>query len=333
MIDGHGDDLYHYPHIRANFSSNVYNNFRHEALFAHLTQHLECITQYPHPSARPLEERMAAELGVEPSQIMATSGATEAIRLIAQAFRRSRSAVLQPTFAEYADACRLHEHQTTNIYQLESMLAHCEMLWLCCPNNPTGSVIARERLAEFIRLHPSTTFVLDASYAPFTREPLISAAEGAAMPNVVMLHSMTKRFAIPGLRIGCLTACQGLTSHIRAQRMPWSVNALAHEAACWLLDHQELYPLPLGLLLSERERVARALEQTGLIEVWPSDSHILLCRLRTGRAAALKDHLARHHGLLIRDASNFDGLDATYFRIAVQTPEENNLLIESLNDF
>ena len=111
MTDGHGDDTYRYGNIRANFSSNVYAHFDHTALYAHLATRLPSVSHYPEPVARRLEAELAAAMGLEERQVAVTNGATEAIYLVAQALRRSRSAILQPAFAEYADACRLHEHR------------------------------------------------------------------------------------------------------------------------------------------------------------------------------------------------------------------------------
>ena len=82
--------------------------------------------------------------------------------------------------------------------------------------------------------------------------------------------------------------------------------------------------------MHERQRVADKLSALGCIEVWPSQTHILLCKLRMGKAAALKEYLAKEHGLLIRDASNFEGLDDSFFRIAVQEKTENDLLLHAI---
>ena len=82
--------------------------------------------------------------------------------------------------------------------------------------------------------------------------------------------------------------------------------------------------------MQERQRVADKLSALGCIEVWPSQTHILLCKLRMGKAAALKEYLAKEHGLLIRDASNFEGLDDSFFRIAVQEKTENDLLLHAI---
>ena len=115
--------------------------------------------------------------------------------------------------------------------------------------------------------------------------------------------------------------------------MPWSVNRLAIEAAFYLLDHQGEYDLDLCRLLQEKERVAQCLRDVCGMEVWPSDTQYMLVRLRMGTAAALKEHLATEHGILIRDASNFTGLDGHFFRIAIQTPEENDELINRIKEW
>ncbi len=207
------------------------------------------------------------------------------------------------------------------------------MVWMCNPNNPTGTVVPRETLLECFAQHRGIVFVVDASYAPFTFQPLLTPAETCRLPNVVMIHSMTKEFAIPGLRLGYLTACRRLTEQIGRGRMPWSVNSIAQDAGLWLTAHREKYHLPLDELIFERSRVGPALEALDICDTLPSDTHILLCRLREGTATMLKDYLARKHGILIRDATNFEGLDNRYFRIAMQTRAENDELIEAMKEW
>lgn len=333
MIQGHGDDIYRYADISLNFSSNVYNHHSQQPLMDFIASQLSALNNYPEPTPATLERKLAATHGLEPQQVMVTNGATEAIYLTAQAYSRSFTTVVVPTFAEYADACRLHGHIVRTVGHLDEMPEGTDLVWLCNPCNPTGQVMEAARLLDSIKSHPYTLYIIDASYAPFTDKQLISPVETAQLSNVLMLHSMTKEFAVPGLRIGYVTAAAALTARLRRQQMPWSVNALAQIAGCWLLDHRADYKLPLDMLLSERERVAGQLRATGCIDVLPSDTHILLCRLHCGTAAELKDYLARQHGILIRDASNFEGLSDGHFRIAVQTPEHNELLIKAIQKY
>ena len=201
MIEGHGDDAYKYKAIKINFSSNVYNHVDHSGLRQHLFRQMESIRTYPEPEPYTLEARLADRHALPAASVCVTNGATEAIYLIAQTFRGTNTAILMPTFSEYADACRMHGHRVTSLYRLPAesegyrLPEEVRMLWLCNPNNPTGTVVEKEYLATLISHNPQVCFVIDQSSEFFTLRPLFSAAEAAEFPNVLLLHSMTKRQA------------------------------------------------------------------------------------------------------------------------------------------
>ncbi len=331
MIEGHGDDLYKYgKKIVSNFSSNVYNRIDHSGLYQRLNERLSTICSYPEPMPYSLESEIARRYSLTPRQVCVTNGATEAIYLIAQVFQGRISAVLGPTFSEYADACRVHRHKVKPFYSLDALPEDAELVWICNPNNPTGEVRNKEDLKALVDSHPDKLFIFDQSYEYFTLKSLLGIKEAASFPNVILLHSMTKQYAIPGLRVGYFTASEGLTDDVRCRRMPWSVNSLAIEAAKYLLEEGDGISADIPQLLAERERLTNLLLATGMLEIWPTDTHYMLIKLRMGKAAALKDFLAVNHGILIRDASNFEGLDERFFRIATQTPEENDKLVKAI---
>lgn len=332
MIEGHGDDLYKYgKKIVSNFSSNVYNRIDHSGLYQRLNERLSTICSYPEPMPYSLESEIARRYSLTPRQVCVTNGATEAIYLIAQVFQGRISAVLGPTFSEYADACRVHRHKVKPFYSLDALPEDAELVWICNPNNTTGEVRNKEDLKALVDSHPDKLFIFDQSYEYFTLKSLLGIKEAASFPNVILLHSMTKQYAIPGLRVGYFTASEGLTDDVRCRRMPWSVNSLAIEAAKYLLEEGDGISADIPQLLAERERLTNLLLATGMLEIWPTDTHYMLIKLRMGKAAALKDFLAVNHGILIRDASNFEGLDERFFRIATQTPEENDKLVKAIS--
>ena len=334
MIEGHGDDLYKYgKKIVSNFSSNVYNRIDHSGLYQRLNERLSTICSYPEPMPYSLESEIARRYSLTPRQVCVTNGATEAIYLIAQVFQGRISAVLGPTFSEYADACRVHRHKVKPFYSLDALPEDAELVWICNPNNPTGEVRNKEELKALVDSHPDKLFIFDQSYEYFTLKSLLGIKEAASFPNVILLHSMTKQYAIPGLRVGYFTASEGLTDDVRCRRMPWSVNSLAIEAAKYLLEEGDGISADIPQLLAERERLTNLLLATGMLEIWPTDTHYMLIKLRMGKAAALKDFLAVNHGILIRDASNFEGLDERFFRIATQTPEENDKLVKAISEW
>lgn len=330
MTEGHGDDLYLYDkdRIRYNFSSNVTEPPRDiiDGLHRFIKENLDCIHHYPEPGARRVEKELARYHGIEPENVCVTNGATEAIYLIAMMLRGGRSYISEPTFSEYRDGCMMHGHRIA-----DSFSEDVKAWWICNPNNPTGEVLPKNQIETLVHNHEDITFVLDQSYSEFTDQPLLSASEGCKSSNMVMVHSLTKHFAIPGLRIGYITGHKDVISRLKQLRMPWSVNALAQESALYLLKRQ----FPEGWFeekIADAKVLRHRLMEIG-IEVRPSDTHFLLCELPTGCASALKDWLAKEKGILIRDASNFKGLNVGHFRVASQGREADIELCDAVKEW
>jgi threonine-phosphate decarboxylase len=202
------------------------------------------------------------------------------------------------------------------------------MLWLCNPNNPTGEVYDQLYIDRMMAEYDLV--ILDHSYEDYTDGHIMSPRWGCRTPYSIQIHSMTKSYGIPGLRLGYITAHESLTARIRENLHPWSVSALAIEAGKFLLQHDDLLCKPN---LQEAQRLAESLKNLWGIVVTPSQTNFMLCRLVYHTAAELKDYLAREHHMLIRDCSNFRGLTSHHFRVASQTPAENDALVDAINQF
>ena len=317
MIEGHGDDAYRYSDIRTDFSSNICIHDGHEELMAHLASRPGLIGHYPEPEAWSVERMIAGREGIGAESVIVTSGATEAIYLVAQTFRME-SRIVEPTFSEYADACRMFPPEGRG-----------RRLWICNPNNPTGTIWPREQIEGFIRDYD--VVVIDQSYEQYGVRPVMSARDATVHDNVIQIHSMTKTYGVPGLRLGYIVASERLAAAIRRNLRPWSVSALAIEAAKFLLSHDGLVCKPD---LAEAQRLNALLNQIEGISAEPTQTNFMLCSIEGATAAELKDYLASEpHRMLIRDASNFGGLTAHHFRVAAQTEEEDNALAEAIKQF
>ncbi len=334
MIQGHGDDIYKYGNVEINFSTNIFNHFDHSQLFKALAAKLPAITSYPEPEPKTLERTIADKLGIGSINVMATNGATEAIYLIAQCFKDRVQHIVQPTFSEYADACKIHGCKTKDIIAInaDDKFGSNDTVWLCSPNNPTGQVYEHDYLTDIIKNNPDTLFIVDQSYSAYTHKKTLQCEEATSLGNVLILYSMTKDFGIPGLRLGYAIGNGTLISRVKRYRMPWSVNSLAVEAGLYLMEHCDYYHIDAPTMCRERQRVAEQIEELR-IKTFPSDSNILLCELPSGCASTLKEHLISRYGILIRDASNFHSLSQKHFRIAVQTSAENDKLINALKEW
>lgn len=330
MIEGHGDDIYSYSkEIISNFSSNVFGRQDMSALDEHLQENIHSIHSYPEPDARSLARLIADKNDVSISNVCITNGATDAIYLIAQAFANKKTAVIIPTFSEYEDACRIHGHNLSFYERPDDISANIQLVWLCNPNNPNGYVYDKDLLENIVRRHPDTYFVFDQSYEYFTDKPVMTIDEAISYKNVIQLHSMTKEYAIPGLRLGYITAHADTLNLISKFRMPWSVNQLAIEAGRFLLQN-DIKAIDITDYLEETRRLQNELSKINELEILPSNTHFFLCRLKSRKASELKTFLIEHYGILIRDASNFRGLNEHYFRIAAQSAKENNTLVNAI---
>lgn len=333
MIDGHGDDLWRYGgKVKHNFSTNIHSAFDHSPLMAHIASSADTILSYPEPEPISVESKIAGLHGCGREEVMVTNGATEAIYMIAKEFSDSNSAIVSPTFREYQDACKMHGHEIDFIHSLKEISDKHGLIWLCNPNNPTGRVIPKDAFLEYIYAYKDKVFVIDQAYSDYTLLPTLTATDAINAGNVILLGSLTKRFAVPGLRIGYAIGTKKLLDRVKRWRMPWSVNGIAIESAKYLIENIGNYDIDAEGLHKEALRISEEFLRLG-IEVESSDCNFILCKLPDGTAAELKQYLMDEGGVLIRDASNFEGLTERHFRVAAQRQEENDELVDLVRRF
>ncbi len=335
MIYGHGDDTYRYGgKVKVNFSSNIYQKADLTELKQYLATRLDAIGNYPEPEPKELEELIAEKLEIPASMVMVTNGANEAIYLIAQLYRGWASVIPQPTYTEYADACRMFDHIISYERTDElNILPEDRIYWICNPDNPTGNVMLKQLLAYVIKKHPRFLHVIDQSYADYTLQPMLKPKELLDCYNVMTLHSLSKKYCIPGLRLGYMTASPIIIERLRDIRQPWTVNTLAIEAGKWLIKNDPKVIPDIEGYIAEAQRLRDELQAIDGIMVMDTKTHYMLVNIDWTTSLELKNWLIENHGILIRDASNFHGLDTHCFRVAAQSPEENDALINAIKEF
>ncbi len=343
MIYGHGDDALFQTHpIRDDFSSNMRPDGPPVELIDHLRARLSAIARYPEPAADTVRLQLAAAHRVSAAQVLVTAGATAAIYLVAQARRARSSLIITPTFSEYEDACRLHDHtlafsDRTRLFDHSAGILDAspgpDLLWLCNPNNPTGEAAPRDELLALIDAHPRTLFVIDQSYADFCPLPAVLPSDAAARENVILIRSLTKLLGVPGLRIGHVFASSANVAALARHLQPWTVNTLALEAAACYLAHRDHLAPPLETWLAHSRALSRAVAGLEGFTPLPTATTFFLVELARGTSAALKRHLVEKHGILIRDAANFRGLTSRHIRIAPRSPWQNHRLAQALQDW
>jgi len=336
MLHGHGD---HGGRVVADFSSNVRYGGEPPGLKEYLFGQWQHVHHYPEVSGESLAHKAAGHHKIAPEQILITNGAVESIYLIAQAFSGRRSAIVIPSFSEYEDACSMHAHQlefilwnsltpVMSLPGLEKAGPLPDLLWLGNPNNPTGAVITD--MEPLLKHHPNTLFIVDEAFIEFTRAigslcPLLEK-----YPNLVILRSLTKSFTIPGLRLGYTMASKKIIRQLLSVKMPWSVNTLALAAGHFIFENYSA--IDLGQLFHDKDIFQQQLDNIG-IHTYASHTHYFLCRTEHGPIHELQQYLEKDHRIAIRNAENFRGLGPGYFRLATQTPGQNQLLINALKEW
>ena len=334
MLNGHGNDLYDFTHtIIADFSSNIPYRNASAKIAAHLADKLHLIGNYPDPNARQLTRQLAAHHHISADNILITNGSAEAFYLLAHLFAGKRSTITFPAFAEYEDACTLHKHRISFL-PLSKLRAEshfdADTVWFALPNNPDGTIVPRETIENLCLKNPSAHFIIDNAYGELCPKspPIIPLHE--RYENLITVHSLTKTFAIPGLRLGYIVADASVIQRLQPLRTPWTVNALALAAGSFVMDnYADLLP-DSELLCHESAEFQRQLADIPSLDITPSSCNYFLVRLKNGTAAKLKTFLIEKHGILIRNADNFRGLSSAHFRLSVQSREHNKLLINAL---
>jgi len=334
MLYGHGDDGYQFKaDIVADFSTNVWYGGEPEGLKEHIFKSWTTINKYPEVLAESLSKKISEHHGLQADNILVNSGSTESIYLVAQAFRQKKTAIVIPAFAEYEDAAKMFEHEVSFIdwQQLNpSTQIKTGLVFLCNPNNPTGEVFIN--IEELLSNNPKTIFVIDEAFIEFTLSINSSVSLVNKYKNLIILRSLTKAYAIPGLRLGYMVSSVEMINSIKQFKFPWSVNAIALETGKFIFDNYPDIQLPLKNLLKDKESFINALEEAA-VNVLTSHTHFFLAELINGEASALKQYLIKNHGILIRDASNFRGLKSGHFRIATLSAAKNQLLVNALKEW
>jgi threonine-phosphate decarboxylase len=176
-------------------------------------------------------------------------------------------------------------------------------------------------------------FVFDEAFIEFTTSidtllPLL-----ARFDNLLILRSLTKAYAIPGLRLGYVVAAEALITRLTAAKAPWTVGALAAAAGHFIFENFATVQPPVGPLLADRAAFAAQVAQVPGLTVAPSHTHYFVAQLPHGTAADLKRWLLARHSLLIRDASNFRDLTPAHFRVSTQRPTHNQLFLNALREW
>jgi threonine-phosphate decarboxylase len=332
--------------VRVDFSSNINPIGISSNVLNVLRKNLPKLSSiYPDDENTNLKNKIIDYLDGEVSHesLNIGNGATELIYNFVRTFVRNQVVIPYPTFCEYELASRkmgakikhvpLKEWQP-DVDRILEKTKNSDAIFLCNPNNPTGlfSYDLIEKLVK--KIDRSIKILIDESFIEFVDErkhPRTFIEKINEFQNVVVLRSLTKSFGLAGLRLGYCVSHPSIGKKISHNKITWNINGLAQMAGITALENLSHIRKARKIIKTEREFMYASINNNlSSFSAIESDVNFYLIRLRNGRSKQIRDLLLEKNGILVRDCSDFRGMNDKYIRVAVRTRSENLILLDSL---
>ena len=298
------------------------------------------LNRYPDPMANELRDELAARHGLARDRVCVGNGGDELLFNLLFAFGGPGLAVVTcpPDFAEYANFAAMCETPVVAVprdaedfsVDAEALLAAARdaaLVIITSPNNPTGGLVDRA-LVEQLLAETEALVLVDEAYVEFAGEDESLAPLVPGNPRLIVLRTLSKAFALAGLRVGYLVADPGVVDALGAVRQIYSVDVLAQAVALAFVERRDLLAPVVADIVAERERLAAGLSTLPGVRVWPSAANFVLARVPD--AHRTWERLRDEHSTLVRDFSSAPGTQDC-LRLTVGTREENDALLDALS--
>lgn len=313
-----------------------------------LSANLHCIKDYPDPDCRDLRQAYSSAWQVPEAYLLAGNGAVELIYVLLQALKPRRVLIPAPTFSEYAAAARAagaeivdftlvpKSNWKPDVDQLLAQMATVDMVIICNPNNPTGQLLSKSELMRLAlgAAESQITLVLDEAFIDFLPAELSVSMlpEITSLANLVILRSLTKFFAIPGLRLGLLAGHPTLIEKLHGYKDPWSVNVLAQLAGIAGVMDYDYIAESIDLIQREKAYLYHAVSDISQIHAfWPTVNYLLMELVNTSWTSTRLTAELGQKGILVRDCANYKNLTDKFVRVAVKDHAANVRLVNCLH--
>lgn len=352
---GHGGDLLTANQLFGNgskqlldFSANINPLGPPPRVMEKLRDQLDTIVHYPDPGQRLLKQKLAERNAVSPEHLLIGNGAAECMAVALLGLQPEIVGVVYPCFSEYEQlslafgakikSCsgKLADDFKPDMLELLQLLSETDLVFIGQPNNPTGVLYSREELLIIAEQAEKTNtyLVIDEAFIDFLpdKNQFTLLHELERFKKVLIIRSMTKFYAIPGLRLGYAIAQPELISKLQRKQVTWSVNQLALVAGEACLEEQKYEEQTITLIREQRSYVKSLLEEELGWFVFPGQANFLLVRLPNELTSAYLQWEMGQKGIIIRSCTMYLGLTDRDFRIAVRTKLENDCLIQAFKE-
>jgi threonine-phosphate decarboxylase len=288
--------------------------------------------QYPSMEGDGVKRFYEQRFGLSPDCVLPGNGSIDLIYDVPRILGVKRALVSQPEFHDYARACRAIGAEVID-GQLDK-LEGCNAHFIGNPNNPSGKLIPADILLQLADNFPEVLFFVDEAFIQFVKDaaPYTLMRPDRLRDNIVIFHSLTKIYALPGLRIGACISTPRTIAKLSACRAPWMVSRISERVAEALIRCSDYEQKLVPMIGTERARMFKALDEHPAFLPTPGAANYLLIQWK---GSDNLDDLLKHlleRGLYVRDCRNFPTLEKNWFRLAIRLPEENILLLRAIEE-
>ncbi|MEG0254161.1 MAG: threonine-phosphate decarboxylase CobD [Vagococcus sp.] len=328
------------------FSANINPLGLSKKLLESFHTGIDQILHYPDLRYKELKTEIANYHHLKENTIFLGNGAAEVIYSLADVLSVKKLLLLAPTFSEYEDA---FAHNNTSFFYFKTIdnnfkvditelmkaieVETVDAICLCNPNNPTGTLIEKAdmiKLVDYCKVN-KIKLIVDEAFMDFVSEEQSLSSELKNYSELFILRSLTKIFAIPGLRLGyLLTDNKEVLEKLEKRAVPWRINCFADLAGRESLKDREYLIKTLLFVNQERGFLEKGLSEFKEIQFVKSTTNFIFFEFKQN--VNLQKELLKRN-ILIRDCSNYKGLNGNYYRVAVRTREENQQLLEAFEEY
>lgn len=341
----HGGNIWLYRKKVIDFSANINPLGLSPRAKRTIQKNISALVHYPDPQAMDLKNTIAAFHSINQNNILVGNGSIEFIHLIPRALKVKNVLIAGPTFSEYEFAASSNSAKSLfvlaqekddfkiDILKVKKFIPKVDLIFLCNPNNPTAFLMAKSEILGLFDLckRYNTALVIDEAFMDFVpnAQEVTLVKDAIKYDRLLVIRSLTKFFALAGLRLGYLIGQRSIIERIAKFQYPWNVNSLGQIAAREVLKDRDYIKLTEAFILRERNYLFEGLKKIKGLKVYNPSANFIFCKLESCK---LKDSLRLNKellksGIIIRCCDNFRGLNNRFFRVAVRTRSENKKLI------
>ena len=316
------------------FSANINPLGISEKIRAAIIENLDGVKNYPDPNATELKAAISQRYKVPPENLILLNGAAEFFYLYLNVTRPQKILILVPSFSEYEKAARAINAEVEYFFtraeenfkiDAEKLLAqNADLIILGRPQNPTGYLIS---LDEIKKISANANILVDESFIDFLK---VESARNLVSEKITVVQSLTKIFAIPGLRLGFAVAEKNLAEKLNAAKDVWNVNFLAQKAGVAALSDEKFFSDTRNWLQAEKNFFVERLKKIPRLQVFEPTANFVLLKFDTAEIAESVLKKLRQEKILLRSCENFVGLDGRFLRSAIRSHEENLKLLNAM---